>query len=227
MVEQPRISVNKLGEYTIANPTRRRAIVTAQAKPSDFIVARYRHARRALQEFFLAGASDFDALERAAEEIATHRAGSDWDREDRALSAQAIRSFIELAPDLDLRGLHAEEFDLATGKVLLGGVTVSVQPDVLLRGTYRKKTVIGAVKFHISKLHTLDDVALSSIAAMQHHLLEEASAQHQAHPARRVCLAIDVFSGKVARSPRTYVRRLRTLEAACEEIALRWASVSN
>jgi hypothetical protein len=39
--ETPRISVNKLAEYMVATPARRRGIIRDQKVKRDFIVARY------------------------------------------------------------------------------------------------------------------------------------------------------------------------------------------
>jgi hypothetical protein len=36
------------------------------------------------------------------------------------------------------------------------------------------------------------------------------------------CLFIDVFAGKVHRAPAAFKKRMKDLEAACEEIAGRW-----
>lgn len=44
-------------------------------------------------------------------------------------------------------------------------------------------------------------------------------------PMRRYCMMVDVFPGMYATVPSATSRRLRDLEASCEEIAQRWPAL--
>jgi hypothetical protein len=41
----------------------------------------------------------------------------------------------------------------------------------------------------------------------------------------KLCFALDVFGGAAHAAPGTYKQRLNNISAACEEVALRWASI--
>jgi hypothetical protein len=45
--------VNKLGEYVMARPRRRRAIVAEQKEPKDYIVPRYSAAQNAITDYLV------------------------------------------------------------------------------------------------------------------------------------------------------------------------------
>lgn len=79
---EPRISVNKLGEYLVATASRRRQILRDQKRPPDFKVVRYADAQRAIVDYFIDRHSDPDVLARHLSRLANWSRGprdSDYD----------------------------------------------------------------------------------------------------------------------------------------------------
>src|SRR5262249_44607016 len=97
------------------------------------------------------------------------------------------------------------------------GVKVSVAPDVsvIAPGTERR---IGAVKFHFSVAYALDQRARQYAATILYSLIEQTGGS----PIHTLCDSVDVFDAADESAPRATKKRLKDVEAACEEIADRW-----
>jgi hypothetical protein len=219
---EPRISVAKLGEYLTATPRRRRAIIGDQKKPRDAVVIWYMEARRALVECVLAG-GDLAVLQAAIEQLddALQNARADTNDATRAtLSMDAIDAFAQLVlDDLDL-GSDIEKGEPHRGKLDIGGVAVSVSPDILVR----TKKGIGAVVLYFNKGNPLDETSGGYVASLVHQFVEDALG-HVGPADRRACQVIDVMQGKTFGAPVSYKSRRKDIEAACREIASVWPGV--
>lgn len=219
----PRISVTKLGEYMTAGAVRRRSIVRDQKRPRAVIVARYSRARRAIVEHLAAGGQDNNALIDTIEDLEarTEETQSKWHAQDQLLSVEALDAFLEV--NLPLDTWEVRRCPGNPPKLQVGGVQISVRPDLLVRGHDRHgEPWFGAVKVHISKGFPLNELAAQYSATLLHQWVEQhLSTEHE--PANhKACLVLDVFAQTVWTAPRSHRRRRADIAVACEEIALRW-----
>ncbi|MCG3125575.1 MAG: hypothetical protein CHACPFDD_00400 [Phycisphaerae bacterium] len=217
----PRISVNKLGEYMIASPARRRRIVADQKRPREFIVTRYRDAVGAMLEFLAAGARDDRVITRAIANLEARAVSTDFQSQDRDLCIEALESFLDTVDQLDLRGVTVRPGDSDAPPLLIGGVSVSVRPEIVVTGQNRNGGTVGCVKLYLSKSFPLNGVAGAYIGAVLTRFAEEYLAGG-ATGDYRLCVVVDVFGQHVFTAPRAVQRRQADIEAACEEIALLW-----
>ena len=128
----PKISLNKLGEYLDATPSRRRRIVKDQQDPQPFIFTRYGDARDEIVKYLEGGMEREDEMLAAAARLREAGAATDFSRQDKLASAEAIEDFLDAAEQLDIDGLSAHGTDKATSEFLeVSGVGVSVRPDVI------------------------------------------------------------------------------------------------
>lgn len=218
----PRISVTKLGEYTDATAARRRAIVRDQREPRTFIVIRYEQARPPLVDYFVGGATDPDPIIDQVGALGSAQGTSDFQTQDLQLSAEALEAFLDVSDDFDLEGLAAVAGPNTPPRLSISGVDVSVRPDVVLRGTYRGKSVVGALKFHFSKTGLLSEDAGLNIATVLHHYAETHLVAPGETASARHCAVLDVFAKRWYRAPTAYRMRRQTIAAACQEVALWW-----
>lgn len=217
----PRISVNKLGEYMIASPARRRRIVADQKRPREFIVTRYRDAVGAMVEFLAAGGRDDRIITRAIAELEAKPVSTDFQSQDRDLSIEALESFLDTTDQLDLSGLTVRAGDSDAPALLISRVSVSVRPEIVVTGQNRNGGAIGCVKLYLSKSFPLNETGATYIGAVLTRFTEEYLAA-DAMPDYRLCNVVDVFGQQVFTAPRAVQRRQADIEAACEEIALLW-----
>lgn len=219
----PRVSVNKLGQYVRARtPARRRTIVEDQKHPPDFKTLWYRDARMIARDFIVDGLGDVQGLRTRAAELAARLGDTQPDKAAR-LQAEALFALGEMVDGFDVDGLELEVGPDRAEKLVIEGVEVSVQPDVLLRDPRTNR--IGALKLHFAKTDDLqlDQEAGLDVAALVRWYVEK----HMPHAAcdPKLCQAVDVFGGHVYLAPKAVKRQRDQIEAALREYAMWWNAV--
>ena len=217
----PRISVNKLGEYLTATPARRRQIVKEQKYPPTYQVIRYNDAEEAIAEFLL-GNRDPSILDRHVKTLRRATPSSDYDAQRIELCIDAIESFRELAPDLSLPGLRIKRSASDASQLRIGGVNVSVRPEVILGSASDEEGRTGLIKLYLSKSYSLDERSGLYVAAVARRYAEK-YLDGAVDP--DLVLVVDVFAQAVFSAPKAVKRRFADVEAACEEISARWSTV--
>src|SRR5690606_3156557 len=96
--------------------------------------------------------------------------------------------------------------------------------DVVLRGTYRGKNVVGALKFHFSKSNTLTNDAGLNVATVMLQYVETYLLTTGDVASARHCAVLDVFTKSWHRAPTAFRVRRNTVAAACQEVALWWSA---
>lgn len=215
---EPRISVTKLGEYLTATPRRRRAIIRAQHRPKDSIVARYHDARAAITRFLI-GELGEDGLVAERDRIAAITGGTSWAIHDRRLSGEAITRFLDLADRVVLHGLPRLGSEIV-GALRVHNVTVSVRPDVVVSKVIGSVIRRGSIKLVFTRDVPVSEESGAYIGtALAEHLISRIPGDVVV---RDWCQVVDVMSGTIKSGPKTYRSRLADIEAACEEIASSW-----
>ncbi|MHB1168898.1 MAG: hypothetical protein ACYC28_06405 [Longimicrobiales bacterium] len=216
---EPRISVNKLGDYLVATPARRKSILAQQKTPPTFMVTYYDDAHQVIREFYEHGGADDRIITRGIERLEARMPESDFEEQRTQGSVEALSSFLDSLDELDLDGFEVRPGAVDPPKLVLRGVAISVRPDLVLT---RDGQPAGAVKFAFSK-GTMVREAAEYVACTVHRYVEEVMGSSQPNP--RDTLVLDVFARRVLRAPRSFVRRRKDVDAACEEISARWASL--
>jgi hypothetical protein len=216
----PRISANKLGEYLVSPPIRRRDIIERQKYPCTFIGAYYEPARAIIVDFLL-GRIGREGMLRRTEALVSAEHASSYALHQAQGCAEAVLRFLDLEPELDLRGTTPVLLDEHEA-LEVEGVRVSVYPDLVLEGIdSRGRPQVGALKLHFPKSHPHTETSAEYVAT-----LLRAHAQRfmlkRGHVSEDVCIVVDVFSGRIVSAPRGHVRRLRDIGAACDEIRRAW-----
>ena len=156
-MSKPKISLNKLGEYLDATPSRRKKIIQDQQNPKAFITIRYQDARENITGFLANNMVDEAGFLEAAQDLRDTIGGTEFSLQDKRNSADAMENFLEVSDSISLDGLVAEKVDKTTSSVIeFAGVDVSIRPDVILKD---KETgdVKGAVKLHFPKTTPLTE----------------------------------------------------------------------
>lgn len=216
----PRISVNKLGEYLTATPSRRRRIIMDQKRPSNFIVTRYRNAIDPIINFLINGANDYSIIDQSLYDLMEREVTSDFQEQDRDLSIEAIESFIELTDEYEFEGI---EYNVPSENVIINisGVDVSVKPDLI---QLNSTSNIGLLKLYFVKRNPLTETSGSYIGTVLHQYAMQ-NMEDTSNIDFRLCQTVDIFAKNVYTAPRTYIRRQNDIEAACQEIASVWPTV--
>lgn len=220
----PKISINKLGEYMDASASRRKQILRDQKSPPTFKAARYRDAREAIVQFLEQGLEDDSSAMQKIEDLRNDFSGSDFIVQDRKLSADAIENFLPLSEELEVEGLTIEGgSSFATEIVNFGGTKVSMRLDAVIKNK-KGGEVVGCIKINFSKSAPLQDKSAEYVAtALRAHL--ENNLSHPDYVDPSLCYVVDISTGTVCCAPKANKKRLSDLVSAGEEIAARWDSI--
>jgi hypothetical protein len=106
---------------------------------------------------------------------------------------------------------------------VLGGVSVSVRPELLVQST-TSGTASGGVKFYFSKTTPLIEERAGYVGTLLHMYVESLMGVASAID-HRECFVLDVFGRHLHAAPAAFRRRRRDVSAACAEIASIWEEV--
>lgn len=221
----PRLSVNKLGEYMTAKAGRQNKILFDAKYPEDYVVAFYKEASEAIAKSIVDGINDTSALERTVERIQVRRPNSTLESRQIKGNVDAIETFIDIRHDTNLGGFTARLGSHSAPHLVVGGVNLSVRPEVTLHRKKRNgEELVGAIKLHFPKTFPLSSVAGEYIATCvqlycRDHLDELGTPSHE-H-----CFVIDMAGARVHPGVKAIKARTRDVEDYCRQIAAIWPTI--
>ncbi|WP_164017138.1 hypothetical protein [Pyxidicoccus trucidator] len=218
--ENPRVSVNKLGQYLTATPSLRKRIIHGQKHPVDPQYLRYPAAAQAIVEFLCEGRDEV-ILRYHQRRLLNAAPESDFDAHRLALCAEALQRCLVSVDGLAANAIASPaEADLPP--LELSGVAINVRPEVILRSVDAQGQMrSGLLKLYFSKHTPLDERSGQYIATVLHRYAEQRLEQRGPVDPRLVGV-FDVFAGRLYFAPRAQQRRMNDVKLACEEIAARW-----
>lgn len=226
---EPRLSANQLAEYLKASSARRKGIIKDAKFPRTAVVAQYRHAREAISKFICSDIRDHKILADVTNALTEKESDEDatgWSRDDARRSLEAIQVFQKSMNAMGVDKLDCRPIAGAQPPLLIGDVTISVSLDATAHRISKGKDMVGGVSFLFSKAAETSGTARADRCKVASVLTMLFAQEHlaylgQADPA--ICFSFDVMAGKAYPAPKTYKTLLANMEAACEEVALRWA----
>lgn len=227
---KPKASLNKFGEFTSQfDAARRRTLVQNQVISNPAGAPCY---RRVVPAIFRAGlGSHYDAtcIGRDLAKLKIKKIGeSEWEQRDRENTILALKHWPEIVGRITFpRGF--DELEIERGahsppKIEIGGLIVSVRPDLIIRGVSRGQKVIGAVKFHASKnkRHQLSKEGGQCVTLLTSEYLKEHLVKEDELVRPELCFSVDLFSESIVTAPKNQKQKLNSIAASAEEFALRF-----
>ena len=234
----PRISVNKLADYlSTASTTKRRAILRDQKFPKDseVKVVYYNEAKQPIKKCFATSSFTIDSITKAtqklraeiddlnsnqpetAEEVGRHKLK--LQRKESCL--EVLEIFLENMGLLEKYKAHDFSSTLPNGFVEINGVKISVDPDIIIKGTYRGKSYTGALKLYFSKSNKLTSDMGKTISSVVYEHLKgfhlDANNKH--------CFVYDIINSKLHFASLSYTKKIQEIQHACEDISVLWPSI--
>lgn len=226
---EPRLSANQLAEYLKASSTRRKSIVREAKFPKTAVVTRYRNARQSIVKYLCDDTRSMSALFESMADMKTRAespTATPWQTEDLLLSVEAVASFQKARNTL---GIVKYDCKLALPnqpKLEISGVEISVAADVFaVRCDKDGVERVGAaiLLFSKSEASAKGRDELCRVSALLAAMFAEKYLGHLGVVDPKMCVAVDVFSGKEHKAPASYVKALENISNSCEEVVLRWA----
>jgi hypothetical protein len=219
----PKITVNKLGEFLTATPRRQRKILEAIKYPSEnkFMFTGYNEARRAIKEYVL---NDFDEniLLNCINEFEEKPEEERDNFTDSTINALTI---ILESNEITDTGFTFLPYDGENPKLLIEGVEVSVNPDFIVHSATARGEYIGAAKFHLSKSGHYGEEGGKYISAILYAFAEEHINLNGRTLRNTNCVSYDVFTDTLIECPNSIVRRWQDIQAGCQNIVAIWDSI--
>ncbi|MBD3616710.1 MAG: hypothetical protein HUJ22_09055 [Gracilimonas sp.] len=222
--KKPRISINKLGEYMTGTPFNRKTIITEQKKPPVFKSAYYQFAELAIVSFLSSINKNISSLDNSINELQSFRPSKGYQRSKNRSNIEAITSFKNAYQGLsDLSQYSIKRGSQKVPKLKVGGVNISIRPELILTTKNDDdNNDVGVIKLYFSKNSPLDEETGNYISTATHQWVEKNLVSTELNAPHHMTLVYDVFSGKIFTPPRSFIKRRKDIEAACEEIYLMW-----
>jgi hypothetical protein len=217
----PGISLFKLAEYIGADIQLRTEIVRGAIPENEAAARAYSRARDRLPRAFESTPPYRAGFERVAEELGKMASTSDWDRRDLDYSAADFQTLADMVDGLRLGDAPPRPPRSRWRKLELAGVRVSITPDLLLWEKQDDVVNVGALKVAWSQREMGEEEGLYASTILRVSLRREIHGEEfKVRPA--LCQVVNASTGQVFEAPRTFKRRMRRLEKACEEYRARW-----
>jgi hypothetical protein len=235
---QPRISLNKLGEYlATSDEARHRRIIYDQKFPTGIITKLYGSFPPSVRDVLVAGAPISGVLEaaqrlkrqatawKAAE--ATAAKSMKWYIDNANNTAGALERFALLAPQLVADSRTFLPPPRKDAFVLIEGVKISIKPDYIVHQNIGGRPHLGAVKFHLIKnvKKHMGAVGAQHVAVLLQHWLEINLPDAARLPHHTLCLVVECWQNRVTSAPAKYEGRMENIAHACHEIAEIWPTI--
>lgn len=216
--KDPRFSVNKLGEYIFATPSRRKKIIIDQKYPSAFIISAYKEAREAIIKYILKN-YDSTIIEDAISEITASVMLKEHEKENSIMALKAVENMT--LPDFTTYKVTRYKGD--NPKIKIMGLDLSINPDLILR----KGNKVGCIKIHVvkSEQNRLTKDSSSYVATLLQIYVEKHIVEVGEVSDVKICLSVDCFGKTYEEAPKSVKRRLSNIDDACDEIVGRWESI--
>jgi hypothetical protein len=225
---EPRMSANQLAQFVVSDAAKQESIVSAATRVMAVRVANYQPARVAMPQCHTASGIDSTAIIAHATRMRNTVFADPFDEKCNELSAAAFAKFAPIASQIDCAGQRIPTPQRGFAHLLIEGVRVSIQPEIVFSFAHRGSKKFGGVIFNFSKGNqaSLENgngkFQAGDVAAALLFLMLSVHFGASGGPRSANCFAVDVYRESVFPTPGAYKTMLRQIEAACRNIVRQW-----
>jgi hypothetical protein len=227
MINNPSISINKLGEYIICRAARKRKILHDRKYPDpDFQMGAYhREAAEAVAQYIANGAVDTEPLDKTLKLLGQHPMDKVGTSRRINANIDALERFSSMLDDIEI-GEAAPLLGAHSAPTLsYYNVTISVRPEIILTYSKKNKTYLGAIKLHFSRSHPHNEESAGYVSAVLNEFCATHLCSNNEIVDPSLCQVIDVASGNVFKGVKSTKKRLADIAAECQNIASLWPGI--
>ena len=228
---EPRISANQLAQFLVSDPSKQESIVANSRRVSRIQVANYQHARSSLTRSHDQNGINPDLLNSAIQRLEANPGNDDFDRTCLDLSVRSLRRLAPLVGKIDCEGMRINRPQRGFDHLLIEGVRVSIQPDIVFSFNHRGGVRFGGVLVNFANgagsalSKAAGKYSAGDYAAYLVYQFLAIQFASQGGPRYQNCFAVDVFRDSLYSAPASFVMMLRNVEAACRNIARQWTDL--
>jgi hypothetical protein len=221
----PRISVNKLAEFTTAKAGRQRQILRDQKFPTDYKGMYYKESSEAIASCIANGLEAFTGIYNTLSILSQSTSSKVGTQRRINANMDALETFESMLDDIDLKGSVPSLGAHLPPKLMCRNVEISVRPEVILRAKGKgKSAIVGATKLYFVRTYTLNDDSAGYISAVLQEWCK-AFLPDDGLVSGPLCPVIDVGAKKVWPGVKATTARMKDIEASCQNIFDLWASI--
>ncbi len=229
----PRISANELAKYLISSPTAQLGIIKRSKEVSTAINVRYKDVRKVLKSALIDSVNEKSIINTAINSFyqkSNDSALTSFVKEDSSKSVDVLQSFSLMRNKMagtDFYGIQSQQ-----PLLLISGVEVSVNCDLLIKKPSAKGDQIGALIFRMTKPDEDESTTAKAkrknmgqyVATLVRLQVDNSLAGSDA-PTNNLCWSVDVQCGDVHICPRTFAKRQKDITSACQFISNMWNTI--
>lgn len=225
---RPRMSANQLAQFVVSEAAKQETIVRDAKRVMAVRVANYQPARHAMALCHRPDGIDATLISSHAARMRETLFTDEYERQCNELSAASFLKFAPLASQIDCAGRRISTPKGGFDHLLIEGVRVSVQPEIVVSFTHRGVAKFGGVIFNFSKgdYSSLENgnskYKAGDYAAVLLFLMLGVRFGGEGGPRNANCFAVDVYRERIFTASASHKTMLKNLEAACRNIARQW-----
>ena len=216
-----KISVNQLADFSNATEATKRRIIKEQIKPNKVKVPRYQLSKAKIKKSLELGC-DLAPITEGIRILEDRQPATDWQVNDKKVSMEALKRFLNLRFPKILKRIKYSTVKPVDKVLEVGEVHIIVAPEIVIRGQFMGVTVIGGIKIHLSKTKPFDLAKAQCVSSIICKYLKDVVAKDNETVLPELCFCLEVFDERMVPAPEKYEQILSTVKETCEEVKLVW-----
>lgn len=225
-ITTPYISANKLSEFRLATPARKRTIIKSLKYPTTYMNGRYVEAKSAIIAFMNDELHKKEILQQKRNQVLAKPTITAWQKDNKKGCLEAIDHLFAcsetiLVEYLSYRGgkaINKEDYN-----TMVNGVNIHLQPEIILLDS-KTKGIKGFIKLVFSKSRNIDWQEGYFTAALIKSQMEK---RFGVKLKEKDCIVLDVFNRRKHEAPKFLQSSKTHLRLTCNEIASLWSTITN
>jgi hypothetical protein len=145
--------------------------------------------------------------------------------DDRVASIEVLQRFVQMKlPDV-LKTIKYTVIKPESKLLTIADVDIIVAPELIIKGELNGRTVIGGIKFHISKSKPFDYKQSLCVASIIHEYLKTKVAKDDEIVMPELCFSLDVFGERIVPAPTNTKKILTEVQDTCLSVKKTWVSI--
>jgi len=210
-----------MAEFSTATSSTKRRIIAQQLNPDILRIPWYQLPKARIKKSFeLKG--DLRPIQEAIQILLNRKPISKRQVIDRQVSLEAMQRFIEMKIPSIFKEIDFSIIKPGTRSTKISGVEVIVAPEIVVKGRFKNKTVIGGVKIHISKNNPFDLQKSQIVASAIETYLQNEVVDEDSIVLPELCICLDIYGGRIVSCSDVNNSIYNEVIEICNEIKLYW-----
>jgi hypothetical protein len=218
------LSINQLAYFSRATDSGKKRIIKEQLSPNPVKVFWYQLPKARMKKC-LTSNGDLQPIYDGINILMNKKPIKKRQNDDRLASIEALQRFVQLKLPTVMKSINYTIIKPDSTSLTIADVEIIVAPDLVVKGILNGKTVIGGIKFHISKNKPFDYNQSVYVASIIHQYLKTHIAKEGEFVLPELCFSLDVFGDRIVPAPANTKKILSEVEETCISVKKAWVTI--